>query len=693
MSTQGRYSPPAVNPTPPPTVTETIQPLAEPTAAVADRRRGLARVLILAGLAILLLWVGLKTWRILSPALSLLALRSDAEALMSGGMSGLDPDAAEALARSAQTDIRALRNELAFLETIAPIVSWIPRIGPTVEAAPYLLEMADAGSEAGLVALTSLRPALAVMQREDFSATRLGELLPVLASAAPQLATADVALQRYEAARTQLAANVVEGELPWRVRQLLDSLDSWMPLLRGGMRLAPALPELLGQDGPRRYLIMAQNEDEMRPTGGFLTGAGMLTVDNGTIIDLQFQDANQVDNWRTKPYNFPPQPLYDFMLLEMFLFRDANFWPDFPTSAQAAMDLYSYGQDAPALDGAIAVDQELLRRMVEATGPVPVPGADVTISSDNVLQMLREARDIQEGQAVNEWVHDRKAFLAGFASAILGKLSAGGDTLNLARLARNMAAAAEDRHLSIYVRDPDTARALSDLGWDGRLPSAPPGDFLMVVDMNVGYNKSNLLIERSIDYEVSLADLATPSATLNVRYRHTGTNSDKNCFQGVKEEFEAASGYMSLADQCYWNYLRAYVPAGSQLTDSSRHIVPGDTLFSGVTWESNAQALEEFSGLTTFANFMLVARGAETSARFQYALPPGVLLTDNGAFEYQLRLTKQPGMRMEPVRVAVTLPAGARLESALPAPSSIEGERIVFEIEHEYNEVISLRFR
>ena len=86
---------------------------------------------------------------------------------------------------------------------------------------------------------------------------------------------------------------------------------------------------------------MAQNEDELRATGGFLTGAGIVTVENGRIVDLSFLDSNYVDNYWVKPYDFPPQPLYDYMGLEMLLFRDANYWPDFPTSARKAMDLYA----------------------------------------------------------------------------------------------------------------------------------------------------------------------------------------------------------------------------------------------------------------------------------------------------------------------------------------------------------------
>ena len=273
------------------------------------------------------------------------------------------------------------------------------------------------------------------------------------------------------------------------------------------------------------YLIMAQNEDELRATGGFLTGAGVVTVENGRIADLRFRDSSDVDNIAAKPYDFPPQPLYDFMGLEIFVFRDANFWPDFPTSARKAMDLYAYGLDVEPLDGVIAIDQEFLRLLVEAIGPVPIPDSEQVINANNLLQILREARDIQEGQEVGEWVLNRKAFLGGFAAAIRGKVETEFGSIDLPTLARNMSAAADRRHLSIYLRDPDAATALAATGWDGRLPTAPPGDFLMAVDTNVGYNKVNLLVERALTYEVDLGP--QPTATLNVLYTHTGEPQDE----------------------------------------------------------------------------------------------------------------------------------------------------------------------
>ena len=525
---------------------------------------------------------------------------------------------------------------------------------------------------------------------EAFGAERLGDLLPILTAAGPALEQAAAALERTAAARAELAAALPAEALPWRVQQLLRQADEWLPLGQSGLRLAPHLPALLGVDGPRRYLILAQNEDELRATGGFLTGAGVVTVENGRIAELSFMDANFVDDYQNKPYDPPPQPLGDFMALDLFLFRDANYWPDFPTSARKAMDLYAYGRDVAPLDGAIAIDQEFLRLLVDATGPVPIPDSDLTLSADNLLQTLRAARDIQEGQELGQWITDRKAFLGGFAAAVRARLESDLGGVNLPKLPRNMAAAADGRHLSISLRAPDAAAALAGTGWDGRLPTAPPGDFLMVVDTNMGYNKANLVVERALTYELDLGP--QPRASLNVLYTHTAQARDETCLQGVFEEYAAASDYMALTDKCYWNYMRVYAPGGSVLQASSSHSVPGESLLNGRAWEGAAQTVAEQPGLTTFANFFLLPWGSEVSTMFQYTLPAGVTETEDGDTVYRLTVYKQPGTRPEQLTLLVALPVGATLVDA-SLPTQLHDGRLVMNTRLESNLDITLRYR
>jgi hypothetical protein len=184
-----------------------------------------------------------------------------------------------------------------------------------------------------------------------------------------------------------------------------------------------------------------------------------------------------------------------------------------------------------------------------------------------------------------------------------------------------------------------------------------------------------------------------PQARLTIDYRHTGPATDAPCYQGVAKEFELATSYLTLADHCYWNYLRVYVPAGSRLQDSSRHTVPGETLFSGQTWDSQAQTIDDLPWLTTFANFVLVPRAETVSAFFQYELPRETIETSGDDLVYRLSIYKQPGTRPEPLRLAITLPGGVSLVRATPTPTAIEGNRVVYETTLDKNIDIDVRYR
>ncbi len=106
-----------------------------------------------------------------------------------------------------------------------------------------------------------------------------------------------------------------------------------------GLGGAEIMPEMFGQAGPRTYLILLENSDELRPTGGFISAVGHVQVSQGQLISMTAEDSYAIDDF-TKVYPDPPQPLLDYMGSEQWVFRDANWSPDFPTTALEAIQLY-----------------------------------------------------------------------------------------------------------------------------------------------------------------------------------------------------------------------------------------------------------------------------------------------------------------------------------------------------------------
>ncbi|MCB8944126.1 MAG: DUF4012 domain-containing protein [Ardenticatenaceae bacterium] len=647
---------------------------------------------VLIGLLLILGWLGLKGWRIYQASQSLLARQSQIETLMADGPLNANPDTIEEIVMGIRRDVVTLKRESSIFMPLMPYLGWLPKVGSTAVIAPHLLEMADAGTEAAAYALRGLKPALVLLQDNSSSDDKLAQLVFILNQALPDLTQTNLALARLITARHQITDT---STLPWRIQTLLTQLDEALPLAQDGLKLALVLPQIAGIDGPRHYLILAQNEDELRATGGFISGAGLLVVENGRITALTFQDAYLVDNWQEKPYEvLTSGPLYEFMNLELFLFRDTNIWPNFPTSAETAMNLFSYGLELPPMDGAIAIDQKFLQLLLEVTGPVTIPDENITINRQNLITNLRDAWAIDENQAVGEWIASRKAFLGPFAAALKDKLVGDFASLDPIYLIRNMTLAVETGHLQIYMRDETVAATLEELGWDGRLHPPTTHDYLLALDTNVGYNKVNANIQRSLDYQITLQPDGPAQADLTLTYTHTTPANDITC---TATEYGSAPTYQQLANQCLWNYLRLYTPAHSQLLQASQHTIPSEARVYNNIATYTPQTIHEQDGFTTFTNYFLVPIGQTLTSHYRYQLPGSIIQSQGNNHTYQLMLQKQAGSLPPSVQVTVTLPPHSELVSTTPAATAVSeaaaATTLHFSLTLETNSLITVTYQ
>ncbi len=646
---------------------------------IQDRKqlRRLALLLLLLGLGLVLLWLGLVTYQLFQVRNSLLEHQQNLNQIRGEGLMEADPSELERLAVGVREDINTIQTIVSPFEPLAPILAPLPKVGPISEAAPELLSIADSGSEAALLLVQAFSPALKIIQSGDgFDQAELPKILESLQVAEPELIKASAALALLENQRSNLKN---EEDLPIQAQDLLKLLDDNLPLARESLSVTQILPELMGMNGRRSYLILAQNEDELRATGGFISGAGLLTVENGQIQVLDFENANLIDDWQNKPYDFPPQPFNDFMGMDIFLFRDSNFWPDFPTSAEMAMDLYTYGQNV-SLDGVVALDQRFLQGLLKATGPLYVSDLDQTVNSMNVVQEMR--KEWGPGNQLDQeenWILDRKSFMGPLSRAIKDRILLEFDSVDLFQLARSIQEGIEQRHLQVYVRDRAAAQIFTKVGWDGGLVIPNAGDFLLAVDTNMGFNKVNAAVERSLKYRVILDDQGEGSAELSMEYGFPENIGEKDCAHGGNR-YNKIKGYGDLIEDCYWNYLRIYTPIGSKLRSSSEHPLSGDFLLSGKDWDGESRKVSEpGESAVIFANFILLSPGEKQTSTLEYELPAVVNTLPDGSARYSLLVRKQAGIRDDSIEVIIVLPDSAEFISSDPEPSTIRGQEITYQ--------------
>ena len=273
-----------------------------------------------------LVWLGVSAVRAASAARLALADLNRLQALADAPSPAALPTARDDLAALEVhlVDVRSAGRPFLWL---AAKLGWVPRFGPTLAAAPALLDVGvelAGGGRGAMDALAPLTDRLGSGQGFDL----LAAALPVISAAAPQLAEADARLAQAQKLRAGIA-----GDLHPRLAEQLPRLDRLLPLARTGLRAAQVAPALLGADGPRTYLILAQNNHELRGTGGFISAVGMIRVERGRITDLQLGDSYAVDDL-SQPHPAPPAALAAQMGIDLLLLRDSNWSPDFPESAR-----------------------------------------------------------------------------------------------------------------------------------------------------------------------------------------------------------------------------------------------------------------------------------------------------------------------------------------------------------------------
>jgi len=403
-----------------------------------------------------------------------------------------------------------------------------------------------------------------------------------------------------------------------------------------GLRLRPSLPWLLGMDAPRTYLVLIQNNHELRPTGGFIAAIGRVTIDKGRITDLDFEDSYALYSDKST-YPRAPKPMQEHMNIALLVMRDANWSPDLPTTAAVAQALYA--QDTGAqVDGVFTVDLNAVKHLIGALGALDVPGADGPITRDNIEQQVIRFWNQPVGGAttakngIDAWFAQRKDFIPMIARVALDRIQGG--NVNYPALLTAVQVALDDRSMQGWVNNLQVQQVLAEARWDGGLHPTVGADYLAVVDTNMGYNKVDAAIERELAYAVRWPDGPDQPAiaTVVLTYTHPIQAEDPGCDPTPRY----GANYDDMIARCYFDYVRVYAPAGSELI-----AVDGIALA-----EVNSQRGER--GTREFAGFFTVSPASQQRVVFSYRLPTGIT-PDN----YRLLLQRQAGTQSLPVQLDI----------------------------------------
>jgi hypothetical protein len=558
----------------------------------------------------------------------------------------ITPQEALPLLESAGIDLSAIRQDLSPLFPVFNVMKGLPNLGPTLGQVEPWVAFADELAQTGKSVATGLDPIINKVPDSTKDSNPLF-VIQSLQAGQSRFKQAAQSLERARDWRGQIQADL----LPTRIRPLYEKLDSRFDLLTAAVQALQAAPRILGASQAQIYLILAQNRDELRATGGFISGIGWVTLQNGQIKKLKLGDSYQLDDF-SKPYPTPPEPLKRFMLADLWVARDSNWSPDFPSTARQAQSLVTLTSGMKT-QGVIAFNQLAVRALLEITGPVQIEGITQPIRSSNVDNYMREAWAPAPDQSLDpEWWSHRKDFMQQLGSALLAEAMKITDKDRLLQLASTSISLINSGQILVYFNDPQSQKILSTAGWDGAVKPGT-GDLLYLVDSNVGFNKVDSVIQRSITYTVDLRDIQNLAGQLSIRYQHNGNGS-----QTCKQEISYGNGtYADMQNRCYLDYWRIYTSESTRFLSSNTPAVPGEQLLNPAGWSGQVEISAGENQTSVMAGLMMLPPGQSMETKLNLALS-SLLLRPAGPnqLSYALHIQKQSGISSLPITLEIFPP-------------------------------------
>ncbi|EKD46441.1 MAG: hypothetical protein ACD_67C00235G0002 [uncultured bacterium] len=433
-------------------------------------------------------------------------------------------------------------------------------------------------------------------------------------------------------------------DLPEENRDKFLLVKKQLPDLLSGFDLfldnSHIIADLLGANGPRKYLFLFQNNSEMRATGGFIGSYGLLDISNGHVKKF-FIDGIFNPDGQLREKIVPPMPIQK--ISANWSMHDSNWFADFPVSAKKAISFYEK-TGGPTADGVITLTPTVMQKLLEITGPIEMPEYDVTLDSKNFIELTQYKVEVDYDKQENK----PKKILSDLAPMVLDKLLSNTDLEIVSKTAQAFLDGLQEKHILFYSENQELQKIISKQGWSGEIISTPK-DYLSVINTNVNGYKTDAIVDESIDHRAEIQADGSIIDTVTITRKHNGGNSPYEWLNKVNAD-----------------YMRVYVPEGSKLLEVSGQTretnqQPVDYDALGFKRDEHVQKEEAGiivdeesgtriyveSGKTVFANWTYVSPQETMTITYKYLLPFSLFKVsvgqDEQADSYSLVAQKQSG--------------------------------------------------
>lgn len=418
-----------------------------------------------------------------------------------------------------------------------------------------------------------------------------------------------------------------------RADDLVLKLKYYREIVNKARAAAQLLPEITGVGGSKQYLILLQNNLELRPTGGFIGSYAKIIFEDGRIKEIKVDDIYNLDG-NLKETVMPPTDLKTDLGQNNWYLRDSNTEPDFPTSAKQAEFFYTK-EAGEKVHGVIGLDLTASGKLLSAVGGVDLPDYGEHVDGNNLFEKAishAEVNFFPGSQA-------KRNYLTQLQMQLFNKLFFVSKQ-NWPSIINAIGESLEEKHLLVFVSDPIVFSYLSSQNWAGVLPRQSQEkvdgrnlDFLAISESNMGANKSNYYLKRKINLETSLGKEGQIFQNLKILYTNT---SPSEVFPSGK----------------YKNRIKIYTPLGSKLIRAN---------YNQTDITNNVTTFSDY-GRTGFSVLIEVLPKEEKVFNIEYELgSPLSFKEDIG--EYRIDIIKQPGTDKDSLEWNFTYPINYLIES------------------------------
>ncbi|MBI2033898.1 MAG: DUF4012 domain-containing protein [Candidatus Liptonbacteria bacterium] len=330
-------------------------------------------------------------------------------------------------------------------------------------------------------------------------------------------------------------------------------LGFYLPLHSQALELQSFLNFLISWlDSPvNRYLaLFLQNPSEVRPSGGFIGSFAELTLKEGIVKDVQVYDINDVDR-ELELKIVPPKPIQ--AIASRWKAADANWFFDFHNSALKVLEFMEaskfYTRNSVVFDGAVGISARVVSDILSIIGPITLKNGKL-IDANNFLTEIQ--KQIELGRDAN------LSYPKGILQELTPKVVSGLVNLTLEQKQKIFSLVEEwlrEKDLMFYFKNPEFQKFFESYNLAGRLYKLPRnfiGDYLALVNANLGGGKTDIFIKQNLLFQSQLDEEGTVSNHLSLVREHLG-NLAKDSWYKVPNQ----------------NYLRIFTPKEVRLQNTS----------------------------------------------------------------------------------------------------------------------------